>query len=107
MFSKFVAVSSLLINRKQYLYSLPCTVGISLLLITTGCTSWRMGVSRTTADWSNRSAEISCYSGGKLIYSGKTDGKVISESNSDGYIFIAADDGKLKEVSGDCIIKYE
>ncbi len=27
--------------------------------------------------------------------------------HSDGYTFIAEDDGKLKEVSGDCIIKYE
>lgn len=107
MFSKVVAGCSLLVNRKQYLYSLPCTAGIILLMMTTGCSSWRMGVSRTTSDWSNRSAEIFCYSGGQLIYSGKTDGKVISESNSDGYIFIAADDGKLKEVSGDCIIKYE
>ena len=79
----------------------------SLLCLATGCSSWRTGLSRSNADWSNRSAQISCYSGGQLIYSGKSKGKVLSESNSDGYTFIAADDGKLKEVSGDCIIKYE
>ena len=82
-------------------------VVFSLLCLVTGCSSWRTGLSRNTADWTNRSAQISCYSGGQLIYSGKTEGKVFSESNSDGYTFIAADDGKLKEVSGDCIIKYD
>ncbi len=80
---------------------------LSLLFWATGCSSWRTGLSRNTADWTNRSAEISCYSGGQLIYSGKSKGKVFSESNSDGYTFIAADDGKLREVSGDCIIKYD
>ena len=79
----------------------------SLLIITNGCTSLRTELSRTTADWSNRSAQIICYSGGRVIYSGRSDGKVFSESNSDGYTFIAADDRKLKEVSGDCIIKYD
>ena len=80
---------------------------VTLLSIATGCSSWRTGFSRNTADWTNRSAAISCYSGGKLIYSGRSEGKVFSESNSDGYTFIAANDGKLKEVSGDCIIKYD
>ncbi len=47
---------------------------ISLLMMATGCSSWRTGLSRSTADWSNRSAQISCYSGGQLIYSGKSKG---------------------------------
>lgn len=82
-------------------------IAISLLMMTTGCSSWRTELSRSTADLVNRSAQISCYSGGQLIYSGNSEGKVFSESNSDGYTFIAADDGKLKEVSGDCIIRYK
>ena len=93
---------------KRNLKVLPGAVmTISFLMMTTACSSWRTELSRSTADLTNRSAEISCYSGGQLIYSGKSKGKVFSESNSDGYTFIAADDGKLKEVSGDCIIKYE
>ena len=82
-------------------------IAISLLMLTTNCSSLRTELSREAADLTNRSAEISCYSGGQLIYSGRTDGKVFSEENSDGYTFISADDGKLKELSGDCIIKYE
>lgn len=53
------------------------------------------------------SAEVKCFSGGVLIYDGKSTGKVISEQNSDGYAFRDSADGRLKEVSGDCIIKYE
>ncbi|WP_232285756.1 hypothetical protein [Crocosphaera chwakensis] len=89
-------------------YGLNWGVAFSLFLLTTaGCSSLRTRLSRTASDWRNRTAEISCYSGGKLIYSGKTDGKVFSESNSDGYTFISAEDKKLKEVSGDCVIKYD
>jgi hypothetical protein len=52
------------------------------------------------------SATVRCYSGGTLIYEGKSTGKVISEAQSDGYAFRDAADRKLKEVSGDCIIDY-
>jgi hypothetical protein len=52
-------------------------------------------------------AKISCYSGGKLIYEGESTGKVSSERNSDGYYFKDAEDGRLKEVSGNCVIVYE
>ncbi len=104
---RFFSICSLPLNMAEMLNVIPYAAAVSLLMISTGCSSWRTGLSRSTADWSNRSAEISCYSGGQLIYSGKTEGKVLSESNSDGYNFIAAEDGKLKEVSGDCIIKYD
>ena len=107
MLSRLVSICSLQLNQARVLDTLFWAAVPSLLLMTTGCSSWRTGLSRVKADWTHRSAEISCYSGGRLIYSGKTDGKVFSESNSDGYTFIAADDRKLKEVSGDCIIKYE
>ena len=107
MLPRLLSFHSLLINPGQVKGFLHGTVVLCLLMMTAGCSSWRTRFSRTTADWTHRSAEIACYSGGRLIYSGKTDGKVFSESNSDGYTFIAADDKKLKEVSGDCIIKYD
>ena len=47
---------------------------------------------------------IECYSGGKLIYSGKSTGKINSEEASDGYFFRDSQTGKLMEVSGDCIL---
>ena len=53
-----------------------------------------------------KGAKITCYSGGKVIYSGSSTGKVLSEQASDGYYFKDSKDGKLKEVSGNCIITY-
>ena len=77
------------------------------LVALTSCSSrMQTNFSRTAANWQNRPAQVQCYSGGREIYNGRTEGKVISESDSDGYAFIAADDGKLKEVSGDCVITY-
>lgn len=52
------------------------------------------------------SARVECFSGGKLIYSGESTGKVLSEKNSDGYYFKDKLDGKMKEVSGNCVIVY-
>lgn len=53
------------------------------------------------------SAYVKCYSGEALIFDGESTGKVISEVNSDGYAFRDKKDGKLKEVSGNCIIEYK
>ena len=52
-------------------------------------------------------ATIKYYSGGTLIYSGKSTGKVLSEANSDGYFFKETSTGQLKEVSGNCVIAYD
>lgn len=75
---------------------------ILFILGTMGCTD------ATIAKYSNygNSATIECWSGGTLIYSGKSTGKVLSEANSDGYFFTEAGSGDLKEVSGNCIITY-
>lgn len=51
-------------------------------------------------------ADITCHSGGKVIYQGRSTDKVLSEENSDGYYFVDAADGLLREVSGDCVIVY-
>jgi len=51
-------------------------------------------------------AHVKCYSGGVVIYSGFSTGKVKSEVNSDGYFFVDEKTGKLMEVSGDYIITY-
>lgn len=49
-------------------------------------------------------AEIHCYSGGKEIFSGKSTGKISSESQSDGWFFRDSATNKLVRVSGDCVI---
>lgn len=62
----------------------------------------------TDAEWSKvmqygSSQIVKCYSGGQLIYDGKSTGKVINEDQSDGYSFEEKGTGKLVEISADCI----
>ncbi len=52
-------------------------------------------------------AEVECYSGGKLIYSGTSSGKVASEGQSDGYYFRDRATGRIVEVSADCVFRLK
>lgn len=72
------------------------------------CSSWGTGLSKNISEWSNRDAHITCYSGGKLIFQGKSDGKVFSQASSGVYAFFdMGNKGKLTEVSGDCVVQYQ
>lgn len=52
-------------------------------------------------------ATIRCYSGGVLIYEGRSTGRVLKEdTGADGYAFRDAKTSQLKEVSGDCNVTY-
>jgi hypothetical protein len=51
-------------------------------------------------------AHFNRYTGGKLIYSGISSGKISSEENSDGYHFVDEQTEKFMEVSGNCVITY-
>lgn len=68
------------------------------------------GCDAERASWMNymtdHPAMVVCYSGGKEIFKGTSKGKVFSSSQSDGYFLTDSSDGKLKEVSGDCVITY-
>lgn len=64
----------------------------------------------TNAEWSQLTslgspADIICYSGGKVIYQGRSTGKVSTESGSDGWFFQDASDNRLVRVSGQCVVK--
>lgn len=75
---------------------------VILVLCTASCTD--TGRAHLQA-WSS-SAEIKCYSGDKLIFDGKSTGKVQNAAHSDGYEFMDASDKRLTQVSGNCIVKY-
>ena len=49
--------------------------------------------------------DITCYSGGKVFYTGRSTGKIKSESGSDGWYFQEQGSGSLIRVSGDCLIR--
>jgi len=75
---------------------------IGSMLVLTGCTDAARGKLSAYVG----SAGVVCYSGSSLIYKGESTGKVSSSESSDGYYFVDKSDGKLKEVSGNCIITY-
>ena len=77
-------------------------VVLFLSLVVSGCTDGLMGKISSYGG----SANVKCYSAEKLIYDGNSTGKVSSSSQSDGYYFVDKKDGKLKEVSGNCVITY-
>lgn len=66
-------------------------------------------ISCTDAKWKKVTAlgspaKVTCYSGGKVIFDGKSTGKVPSEEHSDGWFFEDVETNKLIRVSGDCVI---
>jgi len=75
---------------------------LSISTLMFGCTDAQMGKITALGDV----AQVDCYSGGVLIYSGLSTGKVSSEANSDGYNFRDSKTGKFMEVSGNCVITY-
>lgn len=72
----------------------------SLLLVLTSCSDAKRG---KIMSWGS-SRSIKCYSGEKIIYDGVSTGKILSETNSDGYYFTEKGTNKLLEVSGNCVI---
>jgi hypothetical protein len=55
----------------------------------------------------NEKHYIEMYSGGKLVRSWTSTGKVTSESYSDGYVFRCNETDKLVRVSGDVVISIK
>ena len=75
------------------------TVIVALLL--TACTDGRVARFSALGD----AGDIVCYSGGQVIYTGSSTGKIAAEEQSDGWYFKDAKTGKLIRVSGDCVIQ--
>lgn len=69
-------------------------------LILTACTDGNMAKIGALGD----AGDIVCYSGGQVIYSGRSTGKIASEQQSDGWFFKDSKTGKLIRVSGDCVV---
>jgi hypothetical protein len=71
------------------------------LLVLSGCTSAE--IARGGAKFSN--GKITCYSGGKEIYAGTSEGRIEPENKSDGWYFMEANTKRLIRISGDCVIE--
>ena len=75
---------------------------VIVLITLAGCTD--AGIGKITS--LGGEADVTCWSGGKLIFEGTSTGKVVSEQNSDGYFFRDKKTDEFMEVSGNCVINY-
>lgn len=73
-----------------------------LIVLLSGCTD--AGCSRMTRYGST--AHVVCYSGDTKIFDSRSTGAIKNSEQSDGYYFKDAADGRLTEVSGNCVLKY-
>lgn len=73
---------------------------VFVIFVICGCTD----ADRAALKSFGNSGEVMCYSGGVLIYGGKSTGKIQATSQSDGWEFQDAKTKKFIRVSGDCVI---
>src|SRR5690348_1711339 len=76
---------------------------LATVLVFAGCTD----AERAKIGGLGNKATVTCYSGGKEVYQGRSTGKVSNEQGSDGYFLRDSARGKLVEVSGQCIVEYD
>lgn len=76
------------------------TLGLVLLV---GCTDAQVGKWRALGN----PATVKCYSGGVLVFEGRSSGAVSNQNQSDGWVFVDSKTGKVTETSGACIIVYD
>lgn len=74
---------------------------VVILLSVSGCTD--AAREKVLNNW-GKEFTVEMYSGGILVRTWTSSGKVASESGSDGYFFKDKATGKLVEVSGDIVI---
>ena len=77
------------------------SLAVFVVMVAVGCTD----AQRAQVFTYGSPGEITCYSGGKEIYHGKSTGKIISEKDSDGWYFSEEGSGQLIRVSANCIIR--
>ena len=73
---------------------------ITALSLLTACTD----ATRASYSALGDAAKVVCYSGGVVIYEGKSTGRVSSTASSDGWEFMEAETGNFVRVSGDCVV---
>ena len=49
-------------------------------------------------------ADITCYSGGQVIFKGRSTGRIQATKQSDGWEFKDASTGRFTRISGTCVI---
>lgn len=73
---------------------------ILILVLLAGCTDAELASFGSYGS----PGDVTCYSGGRVVYQGRSTGKIVTMHQSDGWQFKDAANGRLVRVSGDCVI---
>lgn len=74
---------------------------LSMILAVAGCTDASMAHMSQLGD----PAQVQCFSGGQVIYSGTSTGKIESNQSEDGLYFKEKESGKFVRLYADCVVK--
>lgn len=80
--------------------TIPMLLILYILVSLTACSD----ATRASIGALGSSADVTCYSGGQVIYKGKSTGRVKATHESDGWEFEEQGTGKFVRVSGDCVV---
>lgn len=72
-----------------------------VVLAITGCTDASMAHFSQIGD----EATVQCFSGGQVIYSGTSTGKIESNQSEDGLYFKEKESGKFVRLYADCVVR--
>jgi hypothetical protein len=78
-------------------------IGMLLLSILAGCTD----VERSRMATYGAEATVQCFSGGVLIYDGRSTGTVDANVEFTGFEFREAESGAFVRIRADCVVRYE
>ena len=71
------------------------------IAVLAGCTDAGMAHFSQLGD----QAKVECFSGGQVIYSGTSTGKIESNQSEDGLYFKEKESGKFVRLYADCVVK--
>jgi len=71
-----------------------------VVVLAAGCTD----ATRAHLSQYNDPAEVTCYSGGAVIYHGTSTGKIQSNAEEDGLYFMEQERGKFVRLYADCVV---
>lgn len=86
--------------KKYYGYIMFAVLMLSVGIIG-GCTDSDL----SSFESLGHTAQVTCYSGGKVFYNGHSTGKVQTTAQSDGWEFREAGTNQFIRVSGECVVR--
>jgi hypothetical protein len=79
------------------------TAALASIIGLYACTDTKMAKLTTFG----KPAEITCWSGGQVVYHGHSTGRINNSEGSDGYEFVDASERTLTHISGECKLVYD